>query len=219
MLIEYYYMDKIFIVNLKHREDRKKKILTELQLNNIINYEFFNAIRPNIEEVNNWNNSYCSHFDNSNKNLENYKIGSLGCLLSHYNIIKLSLERDYNKIMILEDDAYFKSDYNDIEKYSETLGNYDMLYLSGSHLGKKQIINNNIIKIEGTYTTTGYIINRGAMEYLVDNITGYSKEIDVFYAEEIQPRFNCYCTIPHIIHQREGYSDIQNKNVKYKVLE
>ena len=69
------------------------------------------------------------------------------------------------------------------------------------------------------YTTTGYIINRGAMDYLVDNINGYSKEIDVFYAEEIQPRFNCYCTIPHIIHQREGYSDIQNKNVKYKLLE
>ena len=138
MLIEYYYMDKIFIVNLKHREDRKKKILTELQLNNIINYEFFNAIRPNIEEVNNWNNSYCSHFDNSNKNLENYKIGSLGCLLSHYNIIKLSKKRNYKRVLILEDDAIFKNDYlnnfrNAIKQCVRNNINYDILQLSGNY--------------------------------------------------------------------------------------
>ena len=122
-------------------------------------------------------------------------------------------------VLILEDDAYFKTDFSNIEKYSKQLDNYDMLYLSGSHLGKKEKVSANIIKIEGTYTTTGYIITENVMKYLVDNIEGYTKEIDIFYAEEIQPKFNCYCTVPHIIHQKEGYSDIQNKNVKYKLLE
>ena len=211
-------MDKIFIINLKERTDRKQSILNELHKNGIINFEFFNAIKPKIQDIHKWNIKFCSHHKGL-QNILGYKTGALGCLLSHYSIIKTSLKRNYEKIMILEDDAIFKNDPNILGKYMDELNNFDMLYLSGSHLGTKEKINNNIIKIKGTYTTTGYIITRPVMEYLVKNIEGYSKEIDVFYAEEIQPIFNCYCTIPHIIYQNEGYSDIQCKEVKYKCSE
>ena len=52
-------IDKIFIINLKHRTDRKNQMIEEMQKQNIINYEFFDAIRPTIEEVNNWNTEFC----------------------------------------------------------------------------------------------------------------------------------------------------------------
>lgn len=206
-------MDKIFIINLKERVDRKKSILTEINNNNITNYEFFDAIRPTIEEVNNWNNNFLKNFK------EKYRIGCLGCLLSHYNIIKLAIERGYNQILILEDDSKFKKPITDLYEITNNFKDYHMLYLSGSHLGKKTKISNSIMKVEGTHTTAGYIIKKNVMEYLLKNIEGYEKEIDVFYAEEVQTRFNCYCTLPHIIYQEAGYSDIQGKNVKYKCLE
>ena len=92
-----------------------------------------------------------------------------------------------------------------------------MLYLAGSHLGIKQQVTSNIIKILGTHTTGSYLIKEEAMRYFVDNIISYSKEIDVFYAQDLQKNFNCYCMQPHITKQREGYSDIQQANVKYKL--
>ena len=38
----------------------------------------------------------------------------------------------------------------------------------------------------GTLTTGSYIINRKCMEYIVNNINGYPREIDKYYLEEIQ---------------------------------
>ena len=205
-------IDKIFIINLEYRIDRKVHIENELKKQNITNYEFFKAIKPSINDVNNWNQKFCE-----NKN-DNYKIGCLGCLLSHYEIIKISLKRNYKCILILEDDTVFKNNFTNLLNYSTQLNhNFDMLYLSGSHLGNTNKISENIIKINGTYTTGSYLITNDAMNYFVNNIKNYNKEVDVFLAENIQPYFNCFCVIPHLTTQLEGFSDIQNKYVSYEL--
>ena len=36
-------IDKIFVINLEHRTDRKKQIVEELEKQNITNYEIFKA--------------------------------------------------------------------------------------------------------------------------------------------------------------------------------
>lgn len=211
-------IDKIFIINLKHRTDRKEHVLKELKEQNITNYEFFEAIKPTTEEVNKWNPNYCHYVkkDVHPLKFENYRIGCLGCLKSHLEIIKLSLERNYNNILILEDDTKFVNPFTNLIEYSDQIHNtYDMLYLSGSHCGKKETVSNNIIKIEGTNTTGSYLITKNVMEHIVKNINNYDKEIDVFYSKEIQPKYNCYCVIPHITHQLSGYSDIQQSLVNY----
>lgn len=205
-------IDKIFIINLEYRIDRKVHIEKELKKQNITNYEFFKAIKPSINDVNNWNQKFCE-----NKN-DNYKIGCLGCLLSHYEIIKLSLKRNYKCILILEDDTVFKNNFTNLLNYSTQINhNFDMLYLSGSHLGNTNKISENIIKVNGTYTTGSYLITNNAMNYFVNNIKNYNKEVDVFLAENIQPYFNCFCIIPHLTTQLEGFSDIQNKYVNYEL--
>jgi glycosyl transferase, family 25 len=207
-------IDRIFIINLKERIDRKNHMVKELNKQNMDNYEFFEAIKPTEKEVLEWNKVYCNHVSKIN-----YKIGCLGCLKSHIAIIKLALERGYENILILEDDTVFSQPFdtiyevaNELEFIGET---YDMLYLAGSHLGSKRMVTDNVMKIVGTYTTGSYLINKKTMNYVINNINHYSREIDVFYAEEIQTRFDCYCANPRITKQMSGYSDIQQKNVKY----
>jgi len=117
-------------------------------------------------------------------------------------------------------------------KYSNKINNsYDMLYLAGRYISKNPnkhslsnmsyIKNNNntisTIKSNNILTTGSYCIKKPAMEYLINNINNYSKEIDVFYVEEIQQIFECYLCIPNITKQRNGYSDIQQNNVNYKL--
>lgn len=43
-------IDKIFIINLKHRKDRKIHIIKELYRVGASNYEFFNAVQPKSEK-------------------------------------------------------------------------------------------------------------------------------------------------------------------------
>ena len=213
-------IDKIFIINLKQRTDRKEHMILEMKKQNIINFEFFDAIRPTIQDIIEWNPNFFSHVKRSmpsNKFL-NYQFGCLGCLKSHLEVCKLALSRGYKNILILEDDTEFVQDFNKIYEYSNQINNtYDMLYLCGSHLGKKVNTTSNIIKVLGTHTTGSYLIKEEAMKYLIENINAYDKEIDVFYAHNLQNSLNCYCAIPHIARQKNGYSDIQQANVQYKL--
>jgi GR25 family glycosyltransferase involved in LPS biosynthesis len=216
-------IDKIFIINLEYRTDRKEQMINELEKHNITNYEFFNAVRPGIQDIIEWNNNYCSHVKNSfprSDKFLNYQIGCLGCLKSHVEVCKLALERNYKNILILEDDTEFIHNLDTLSKFSSQINdNYDMLYLCGSHNGPREKITENIVKTKKTHTTGSYLITENAMKYLLENIKSYSKEIDVFYAEEIQSRFNCYCTLPHISKQKDGYSDIQQGNVSYNLTQ
>ena len=50
-------IDKIFIINLESRTDRKEEIINEMKKQNISEdkYEFFKAIRQTIYDVFEWN--------------------------------------------------------------------------------------------------------------------------------------------------------------------
>jgi GR25 family glycosyltransferase involved in LPS biosynthesis len=229
-------INKTFIINLESRPDRKEQILNEMKKQNISEntYEFFKAIRPTPEEVLEWNPKYCEYNKNSihPDKFVGYTQGSLGCLKSHVEICRIALERGYENILILEDDTEFVKSIDNLIKYSNKINNsYDMLYLAGRYISKNpnkhslsnmSYINNNnntisTIKSNNILTTGSYCIKKPAMEYLINNINNYSKEIDVFYVEEIQQIFECYLCIPNITKQRNGYSDIQQNNVNYKL--
>lgn len=208
-------IDKIYIINLKHRTDRKKEMINELNSVNATNYEFFNAIRPKMELINHWNPNFLNpmpQWFNGDEN--NYKIGALGCMLSHIAIMKKALKEGFNNILILEDDTEFiiKEDLNTlIDKYSIFLNNIDfgIFYLAGNN--SKHAVKNivgNIYLTYGTLTTGSYIINKSTMQYVVDNINKYPKEIDKYFVENIQTKFNCFVLSPPLTKQRASYSDI-----------
>ena len=114
--------------------------------------------------------------------------------------------------------AIFLDNLETLSQYSSQINNeYDMLYLCGSQLSRGEKISKNIIKTKRTLTTGSYLITEIAMKYLVNNINSYSKEIDVFYADEIQTKFKCFYTSPPIAKQRDGYSDIQQGMVSYSL--
>jgi len=215
-------INKIFIINLKQRTDRKNQMIQEMKKQNITNYEFFDAVRPTLSDVNKWNPIFCSHVKKvvHPSKINNYKIGCLGCMKSHIEIMKIALNRNYENILILEDDTEFIDDFTNLFKYSNQINNdYDLLYLSGSHIKPITNLNNvnNIKKTNFTLTTGSYCIKKNIMNYILQNINGYNKEIDSFYVSQLQNKFKCYVVIPHITKQKDGYSDIQQNNVSYRL--
>ena len=188
-------LNRIFIINLKHRTDRREHILSEMKRQNITNFEFFDAIRPTLEEVNDWNPTYCHHVIKhvSSNKFDNYRMGCLGCLKSHLGVMKLALARGYKRILVLEDDTVFIRPWADFKKLIEPLKKYDILYLCGSHIKKCQPIKisgkakdtniitgthalalSNIKKVVKALTTGSYCIGERAMRFFVSNIIEYS---------------------------------------------
>jgi len=215
-------IDKIFVINLEYRTDRKEQILNELKKVNALNVEIFSAIRPQKDLISKWNKNFLDPIPSwYNGDATSYRIGALGCLLSHLTIMKKAIKENLDNILILEDDTIFLEDLT-IEKitnrYNKFLDkvDYGIFYLAGNTAksGIKHIIKE-VYLTYGTLTTGSYIISRKCMEYIVNNIIGYPKEIDKYFMEEIQNKFSCFICIPNITRQRPSYSDIINQNTDY----
>lgn len=207
--------NNIFIINLKERTDRKKYITEHIGKYNINKYDFIDAIKPTEEDLIKWNTNFC----NFNKNLS-YKIGSLGCLLSHLEIYKRCVDNNIKNTLIFEDDIAIKPGFNkdiinkEINKYIND-EKFGIFYLGCTHTKKPTHIENNIYRCVFSHTTHAYIISLNCMKYILNNIKNYDREIDMFLADIVQKKFNCYCYYPSVIKQVNGYSDIQNKIVRY----
>lgn len=86
------YFDRIFVINLPSRADRRREMEQQLQRIGLSLQsplvELFSAIRPEHKEA----------FES---------IGARGCFLSHLEVLRLARERRYARILILEDDVNF----------------------------------------------------------------------------------------------------------------
>ena len=140
-----------------------------------------------------------------------------GCLESHLSIIKDAIEKGVDYLFIMEDDCKFIKSPDTMNKLPD---NWDMIYLGGTiHriLDKKY---KGYARVQ-CWTTHSYIINLKNKDLVkkILEMDDYSYEIDRFYLEKIHPNFNAYICDPMIAIQKEGYSDIEGKEVSYDFME
>jgi cytochrome b involved in lipid metabolism len=198
--------DKVYCVNLKHREDRKNNILNECVKYDLGEIDFFEA----------FNGNNISH---------NYKIsnGNVGLIMSNIEIIKEAKNNGYKNILVIEDDCYFTDEIKNIDSYIDLLPeDWDMFYLGGNHNGVVGSnppikINEKIVKLHHTFTTHFVAINNTVYDVLLERLSTFVDPIDVIYTT-IQKTHNVYCTSETIAKQINGYSDIENRVVDYHWL-
>lgn len=210
-------IDKIYIINLKERQDRWTDSLIELKKHNIENYERFEAIRPDLKK-----NDPIQYSKNNLKLDEKYIIGALGCKFSHIEIIKNAKKKKYKQVLIFEDDFLLCENF--IEKYNKIYSdiekekiNIDIMYLGFSIVRKEPFIDttiNNLKKVKNVHTTHAYIINYNFYDTILEELEKCHCEIDVCYAN-CQKKYNMYGIYPSLISQRTSFSDITHRNVDY----
>lgn len=207
-------IDKIFIINLDYREDRRESAKNQVEKiikGTNLTYEFFITSKPleipedYLVEPPKW---FSGNFDE-------YRRGSYGCMQSHIKVLEIALERGYTSIMILEDDIGF-SNIKLMDVLKNVIIDVDMLYVSGrDEAGKTEKITDHLKLTHGTMTTGGYIVNEKAIKYILKHIKEYKKEIDLFYRDVVQQKLCCCSLHPYIGIQLMSYSDIVNRVVKY----
>ena len=165
------YFDKIFYINLAKDVARNESLLRQFHHYAITNYERIEAIVltdiPNHEQYRNFNKFDRKHI-----------LGSLSCRASHIHTVKIAKERNYSKILILEDDILFLTDPNQLLiQNMTTLPEWDMLYFGGdieSHF-RNQIVR-----------THAYAIKSSLFDNVISMAATSGMEIDNFYAKVLQ---------------------------------
>jgi len=196
-------IDKIIYINLKKRIDRKEHI--EKQLDDFgLSYERFDAFEIP---------------------------GGVGCMKSHLEVLKLAKQRDYNNILILEDDFTFlvsKEEFEEqLKKFFQLKIDYDVLFLSYS-IELFELLDNNIVnKVIYSTTASGYIVNKNYYDTLI-NLYEYGLPLLhetgmhwIYVNDQIwkknQEKDNWYYFIKRIGKQMDGYSDLANSYQSYNV--
>lgn len=138
-------ISKIIYINLDKRVDRREHI--EKELNDFgLSYERFAAI-------------------------ETQGFGIVGCGLSHLQVFKIAKERNYENILILEDDFTFLVTKEELEKQLTDFFNlqldYDVLFLS-YNLNKHLELDNGVVhKVVDSQSASGYIVHNRCYDKLI----------------------------------------------------
>ncbi len=157
-------------------------------------------------------------FGDSQKDLNNAEIG---CFQSHRTIYKRAIDEGIDKLFILEDDALFCENFNQIfaENIKHVPDDWQMLYfgqinhdLIGGIMGSKTVsikenIGGNVYRAERCWLTHAYAI-RGCAKYLYDNTTKMYHTFDKVLAD-IQKDLKVYAFHPNIIRQDDTASSIR----------
>ena len=216
---------KTYFINLDSRKDRYNECLDEFKKINLTNFERFSALRPTLEQINNYSFLNTSKYWKRKRNDQKYIISASGCKLSHYFLLKKALAEVKNEkyILILEDDICFNSNFvknywNCIKQIEKNNIDFNILYGSTFlfKLKKEQIklLNDNLLKLNENCkakSTVCYIVPTKNIKNIINVIENSSNEIDDSYIEHIKN--DKYCIYPMIGYQRNSFSDIQNTNI------
>ena len=193
------YFDKIYCINLDESTDRWDNCVKQFELYGI-EVERFPAIK--VEN-----------------GVNGLLIGEIGVMRSNYEIIKKAKKLGLKNILILEDDFAFIDDFNNIfEKLTEQIPeNWDFLYFGGNHIGGLTYVSENIYRMKHSYALHSFAVKNTMFDTILSTLPNEKVQVDVYYAQ-MMPFCNAYVFKPHISHQRDGFSFIQNQYKNYEFL-
>jgi GR25 family glycosyltransferase involved in LPS biosynthesis len=199
--------DKIYIINLEHRTDRKDSVIKQLEKEGITNYEFVNAVNGNDSTI-------LKLFKKIRKN--GSKIGTtghLGCLLSHRKVLLKAKEDNVNQFMILEDDVILKDGFMDMLN-DVVLPEWECIYLSAP-LEEKKLFFNGWARHSKYCTTHAMIIKASIIDYLLDLIKDCDDYIDRIYSHTLQKHKKTYLLDDIVLTSDANDTNTSKKNKKF----
>jgi GR25 family glycosyltransferase involved in LPS biosynthesis len=210
------YFDKVYCINLEERTDRWDSCLEKFKEYGIVNFKRFEGIKVN-------------------GNLSSKKLGQIGCSASFYNILKDARDKNYNNILILEDDFNFTVSKDEMSEalgkaFEEMPKDWDMFYLGANIVN--EIMHNpiekyseNLFKLNSAYTTHSICFSKNSFDKIlnffqseenwVENLMTNYESIDVFFAKDFHIANKCFIWKDLLCLQEPSFSSIENTFYNY----
>jgi glycosyl transferase family 25 len=196
---------KIFYINLDKRTDRRELIENELKQYNL--YDKAERI-PAIHTPDQ---------------------GILGCTMSHLAAIKLAKERNYDQVLILEDDFYFTLPPEEFEnllaQFYSSPPDFQVCMISYNMIRSEPTNHSFLLKVLEAQTASGYIVHQSLYDPLIqvfeeaipllrDTKEHWNYANDQIW-KRLQPNSNWFAIHPRCGKQRDGFSDNANQHISY----
>jgi glycosyl transferase, family 25 len=213
------YFDRVYIINLSHRTDRKKeiedqfsKIGVEIDGDHI---RFFSAIRPDE----------AAGFPT---------LGTRGCFLSHLAVLAHAKESAALNVLLIEDDCNFVGNFQaqmlDIQKalprekwgffYGGTLNAIEPCYVKNGWLAPVQgVMGSHFFAVNGTLLAELVAYLEAMLKRPFGDPLGGPMHVDGAYSwfREANPEIKTYLAEPELAYQRSSATDIHPQQ-GYKTL-
>jgi GR25 family glycosyltransferase involved in LPS biosynthesis len=215
------YFDKIYVLNLHRRPERREEMKRRLAFAGVENYEFFGATDGAVMRKI-WESH---HRENSSFVNSNY----LACAVSHLAIYHDAVTKNYGRILVLEDDVRIRRDLNTYFSSAIKLVPEDwneLLYLGFIPLSDDcsrwdynvfadKFINSNVFVAKNLWGLYSYGISSSCMMRTLDWYEeNFPMEIDRYFVQEVQPMGSSYAITPQMFCAEDGVSDNSHKNEK-----
>jgi GR25 family glycosyltransferase involved in LPS biosynthesis len=195
------FFENCFTISLDHRLDRRKYIKKHLS-DNKINFSFFSAVNGHDLEY-------------SGPLLK----GEEGCRQTYINLLTFAQNKKIPYLIIFEDDAVLCDNF--LEKAQSALNEidyFDMFYFGANHKTMPNFVKKNIYRATNAVCAHAVCYNSSIFQRAINSI---ERRCDIAADDALallHPDIEAFCTYPPLAWQREDYSDIQNKFVKYDWL-
>ena len=158
--------------------------------------------------------------------------GAIGCSMSHMRCIQIAKERDWDHVLVCEDDILFTNVplfLTQLSKFMATVPDWDVVLLAGNNIPPFEVVNDACIQISNCQTTTGYIVRSHYYDTLIANyraginqlMRNPTQKLDYAIDRhwfELQRRDRWFLITPLSVVQREDYSDIEQRVTNYRHL-
>jgi hypothetical protein len=192
-ICENVHIDKIYVINLEFQKELREKITEHLKSFGIFEYvQFIDAV-----------------YEPKNP--------TYGCSMSHRKALMDMRKNNYDAVMVLEDDCFFKEfPFNITDKVPDDWSILYPGYLCYDELSYKY--NNSFLRLIDARSTHCYIINKNVLEYAVRVLFVSGIPIDMRFIDPVQKAFPCYGIYPIKAHQYYHKSTIQPNDIDYNTM-
>lgn len=205
------HIDCVYYINLEHRKDRRKQIEEELDRVGV----------PREKRI-------CV------SGVPKPGFGILGCGLAHKKVMELFLQSPHRNCLVVEDDFQFRLDEEYIHFLLDAVFQekvqFDCIMLAGCVLKSESSPYPFLHKVLDAHTTSGYLLTKDFAPILYRSFSESTKLLeDTFletgmkdisyhldiYWKHYQPISNWFIFNPKLGEQRESYSDVLERDLKY----
>lgn len=159
----------------------------------------------------------CAEFEKHGMTVERFagidmgSWGNNGCTESHGAVLRMIVDNQWPRTLILEDDVTFLHDDMQ-ERFAVMIGavpaDWFILYLGAGYAEVPRArVTPNVIRVNRMKTTSSYAVTLEAAREMAPHISGIGP-IDELYGQWNLSR-PCYCLEPRLAIQYENYSDLQ----------
>lgn len=213
--------DHTFVINLDQRVDRLNHTIDQLEnigLDYNHQFERFSAIHVGRAPPCFRNESV----DKDPNDLERYRSRAYSTMKSHVEVIRLAMQRNYQTVLILEDDNIFESTVNwtIVNKLIDHIRGqqWQMIFFTLNTPDQSTGIQVGLQRVTRGFMANAYLVHSSLYAIILDQAERSGLEIDVFYSQSILPLYNCYRTVPRLAYQKRDFSDTLNRLVDYTRL-